>query len=73
VTLASPSLTNTALSIFLLATAVAMLIPAAAATTGKLVPAPVLATTALRFLATGIYERPAATAGVSPRASSASR
>lgn len=56
VTLASPRLTNDALGIFLLAIAGAMLIPAAAAISGKLVPAAVLATTALRFLATGIYE-----------------
>jgi succinate-acetate transporter protein len=51
-----PGATSDALGLFLLIAAVAMLVPAAAATTGKLVPALVLATTALRFLVTGIYQ-----------------
>jgi succinate-acetate transporter protein len=45
-----------ALGLFLLLAALAMLVPAAAATTGKLVPALVLATTAVRFAATGLYQ-----------------
>jgi succinate-acetate transporter protein len=57
VTLTSPpGATSDALGLFLLLAATAMLIPAAAATTGKLVPAAVLGTTALRFAATGLYE-----------------
>ena len=42
--------------LFLLLAAVAMLVPAAASATGKLVPAAVLTTTAARFAATGLYE-----------------
>src|SRR5215217_5972127 len=48
--------TSDPLGILLLLAAVAMLIPAAASATGKLVPAAVLATTALRFATTGLYE-----------------
>jgi succinate-acetate transporter protein len=51
-----PGATSDALGLFLLIAAVAMLVPAAAATTGKLVPALVLATTALRFFVTGIFQ-----------------
>jgi succinate-acetate transporter protein len=51
-----PGATSDALGLFLLIAAVAMLVPAAAATTGKLVPALVLATTALRFLVTGMFQ-----------------
>jgi succinate-acetate transporter protein len=48
--------TSDALGLFLLVAAIAMLIPAAAAGSGKLIPLGVLATTALRFATTGIYE-----------------
>lgn len=51
-----PGATSDALGLFLLVAGVAMLVPASAATAGKLVPFAVLATTAARFLATGIYE-----------------
>lgn len=44
------------LGVFLLAAAAAVLICVAGASTGKLVPAIVLATTALRFALTGLYE-----------------
>jgi uncharacterized protein len=57
VTLTSPAgSTSDALGLFLLIAAVAMLIPAAAATSGKLVAVAVLSTTAMRFACTGIYE-----------------
>lgn len=57
VTLTSPpGSTSDALGLFLLLAFAAMLIPASAATFGKLVPAAVLAGAALRFGATGIYE-----------------
>lgn len=51
-----PGSTSDALGLFLLIAAVAMLVSAGAATTGKLVPATVLATTALRFAVTGAYQ-----------------
>jgi succinate-acetate transporter protein len=57
VTLTSPAgSTSDALGLFLLLAAVAMLIPALAALTGKLVAVAVLGTTALRFACTGMYE-----------------
>jgi succinate-acetate transporter protein len=56
-----PGSTSDALGLFLLIAAVAMLVSAAAAGTGKLVPAVVLATTALRFAATGGYQLTAST------------
>jgi succinate-acetate transporter protein len=52
----APGSTSDALGLFLLISAVAMLVSAAAATTGKRVPAAVLATTALRFAVTGAYQ-----------------
>jgi hypothetical protein len=51
-----PGATSDPLGLFLLIAAVSMAIPAAASATGKLVPAAVLATTSLRFLATGLFE-----------------
>lgn len=51
-----PGATNDALGLFLLLAAVAMLVPAAAASTGKLVPCAVLLTTSLRFAVTGITQ-----------------
>jgi uncharacterized protein len=51
-----PGATSDPLGLFLLLAAVAMLVPTAAAATGKLVPAAVLATTAVRFATTGLYE-----------------
>jgi succinate-acetate transporter protein len=51
-----PGSTSDALGLFLLVAAVAMLVSALAAATGKLVPAAVLATTAVRFAATGAYQ-----------------
>jgi uncharacterized protein len=51
-----PGSTSDALGLFLLLAAVAMAVPAAAAATGKLVPAAVLSTTVVRFAATGLYE-----------------
>jgi succinate-acetate transporter protein len=51
-----PGATSDALGLFLLLAAVAMLVPAGAATTGKLVAAAVLTTTALRFATTGLYQ-----------------
>src|SRR5204863_3513846 len=51
-----PASTSDALGLFLLVAAVAMLVSATAAATGKLVPAAVLATTALRFATTGTYQ-----------------
>jgi uncharacterized protein len=57
VTLTSqPGSTSDALGLFLLLAAVAMLVPAIAAASGKLVAVAVLATTALRFATTGIYQ-----------------
>lgn len=51
-----PGATSRALALHLWLAGAAMLVPAAGAVTGKLVPAAVLATTALRFLVTGGYE-----------------
>jgi succinate-acetate transporter protein len=51
-----PGATSDALGLFLLLAAIAMLVPASAAATGKLVAAAVLATTALRFATTGLYQ-----------------
>jgi succinate-acetate transporter protein len=51
-----PGSTSDALGLFLMIAAVAMLVSASAAATGKLVPAAVLTTTALRFAATGAYQ-----------------
>ena len=53
---AEPGATSDALGLFLLIAAVAMMVPAATASTGKLVPAAVLTGAALRFATTGIYE-----------------
>lgn len=70
VTLTSPAgSTSDALGLFLLIAGSAMLVPAAAASTGKLAAFAVLAGTALRFLTTGLYQLTAsdaweATAGV---------
>jgi succinate-acetate transporter protein len=52
----APGATSDALGLFLLLAGTAMLVPCAAATTGKLVPAAVLGTTAVRFWLTGLYE-----------------
>jgi succinate-acetate transporter protein len=54
--------TSDALGVFLLAAAVAMTVPAAAAVSGKLLPVAILATTALRFATAGLYELTAADA-----------
>jgi len=51
-----PGATSDALGLFLLIAAVSMLVPAAAASTGKLVPALVLTTTALRFFVTAMFQ-----------------
>jgi uncharacterized protein len=51
-----PGATSDALGLFLLLAAVAMLVPAGAAATGKLVATAVLTTTALRFASTGLYQ-----------------
>jgi len=51
-----PGATSDALGLFLLLAATAMLVPAAASSAGKRVPAAVLATTALRFATTGLHE-----------------
>jgi len=51
-----PGATSDALGLFLLVAAAAMLVPGAAASTGKLVAAAVLFTTAARFAVTGVYE-----------------
>jgi uncharacterized protein len=51
-----PGSTSDALGLFLLLAGAAMLVPTAGAVMGKLVPAAVLATTSLRFIATGIYQ-----------------
>jgi len=56
-TLRSPlGTTSHALGLLLLVSATAMLVPALGAYEAKLVPALVLATTALRFLLTGVYQ-----------------
>ena len=51
-----PGSTSDAVGLFLLVAGIAMLLPAAAAQATRLVPALVLATTALRFLVTGLYQ-----------------
>jgi succinate-acetate transporter protein len=51
-----PGSTSDALGLFLLVAGTAMFLPATAAAASKLVPAMVLATTALRFLVTGVYQ-----------------
>jgi uncharacterized protein len=51
-----PGSTSDGLGLFLLLAGAAMLVPAAASATGKLVPAALLATTAVRFGTTGIYQ-----------------
>ena len=51
-----PGSTSDPLGLLLLLAAVAMLVPATASATGKLVPALVLTTTAVRFVTTGLYE-----------------
>lgn len=51
-----PGATSDPLGLFLLLAAVAMLVPAAASAGAKLVPAAVLATTAVRYATTGLYE-----------------
>jgi succinate-acetate transporter protein len=53
---APPGATTKALGTFLIIAAIAMLIPAVGASTGKLVPCLVLVTTSLRFFVTGLYE-----------------
>jgi succinate-acetate transporter protein len=55
-TAAEPGATSDALGLFLLLAGAAMLVPFAAATMGKLVPAAVLGTTALRFAVTGVHQ-----------------
>jgi succinate-acetate transporter protein len=57
-----PGSTSDALGLFLLVAGTAMLLPATAALATKLVPALVLATTALRFLVTGLYQLTASSA-----------
>ena len=57
-----PGTTSDPLGLLLLLAAVAMLVPAAASATGKLVPALVMATTAVRFATTGLYEITASSA-----------
>jgi uncharacterized protein len=57
-----PGATSDALGLFLLLAAAAMLVPAAASATGKLVPAAVLLTTSARFATTGAYELTASSA-----------
>ena len=52
----APGATSDALGLLLLVASAAMLIPAVIAAGGKLVAAAVLGTTALRLLATGLYE-----------------
>jgi uncharacterized protein len=57
ITLTSPAgSTSDALGLFLLVAAVAMLVPALASASGKLVATAVLSATALRFACTGMYE-----------------
>jgi uncharacterized protein len=53
---APPGATSKAIGLFLLVGALAMTLPALGAATSKLVPAAVLALTALRFLLTGLFE-----------------
>jgi succinate-acetate transporter protein len=58
----TPGSTSDPLGMLLLLSAVAMLLPAAGAATGKLVPATVLTTVAVRFALTGLYEITASSA-----------
>jgi succinate-acetate transporter protein len=51
-----PGSTSDALGLLLLLAGLALLVPAAAAATGKLVPLVVLSTAGLRFAVTGIYQ-----------------
>ena len=57
-----PGATSDALGLLLVIAAVAMLVPAAAAATGKLVPTAVLVTTSVRFAATGTQQLTASSA-----------
>jgi uncharacterized protein len=52
----APGATSDALGLFLLLAGTAMLVPFAAASPGKLVPAAVLGTTSIRFVVTGVYQ-----------------
>lgn len=52
----APTQTSAALGVFLIFVGVALLIPAIGAAFGKLVPAIVLLTAAVRFFITGIYQ-----------------
>jgi uncharacterized protein len=52
----APGSTSEALGLFLLLAGAAMLAPASAAASGKIVPAVLLATTAVRFATTGAFE-----------------
>jgi uncharacterized protein len=62
ITLTSPAgATSDALGTFLLLAALAMLVPASASASGKLVATAVLTATALRFACTGMYELTAST------------
>lgn len=51
-----PGAVSDPLGLLLLLSAIAMLIPAAASATGKLVPAAVMVTTSIRFATTGVHE-----------------
>lgn len=51
-----PGATSDALGLLLLVAGVAICVPAAGAVAGKLVPAAVLLTTAIRFVVTGVFE-----------------
>jgi uncharacterized protein len=51
-----PGSTSDPLGLLLLLASIAMLVPAAASATAKLIPAAVLVTTAARFATTGVYE-----------------
>ncbi len=59
---APPGSTSDALGLFLLIGAIAMTVPATAASMGKLIPAAVMAGAGLRFATTGLYELTAGTA-----------
>ena len=60
--ISQPGATSDALGLLLLLAAAAMVVPAVASATGKLVPAAVLTITAARFLTTGLYEMTASSA-----------
>jgi succinate-acetate transporter protein len=53
---AAPAATSAVLGVFLVFAGAALLVPAIGAAFGKLVPAVVLATAAVRFLLTGLYQ-----------------